>query len=181
MCNNFKCSLIAIQCKNTVQWCVQCVGLALYIVPGSTLFIAFPVRCWWWGLDTQNAGIKVYSSGWRLAAVPPKQIAFCCVDWGPLRTKVCFSRGARGPCTRPCTLRPASGERGGSVSGQGPLQRWKDNLSPPATPPCPPPVSLDLMRRQTICERWHGQIGPKGYEWETSKPAHVSANVKGFV
>lgn len=42
----------------------------------------------------------------------------------------------------------------------------------------PPLLPLDLMRRQTICEWWHGRIGPKGYEWETSKPAHVSVDVK---
>lgn len=64
-------------------------------------------------------------------------------------------------------------EKDGSVSRSGPQEWWKDNS--------PPLLSLDLMQRQTICEQWHSQIGPKGYEWETSKPAHVSVTVKGFV
>lgn len=67
-----------------------------------------------------------------------------------------------------------SGEKGTAQSaGQGHGSDEKIIL--------PPLLSLDLMRRQTICEQWHSQIGPKGYEWETSKPAHVSATVKGFV
>lgn len=81
--------------------------------------------------------------------------------------------GAKGPFAGLCTPRAVWGERNGSVSRPGPRERWKDNS--------PPLLSLDLMRRQTICEQWHSQIGPKGYEWETSKPAHVSATVKGFV
>lgn len=48
--------------------------------------------------------------------------------------------------------------------------RWKDN-SPLA----------DHMRRGAACERWQSKIKQKGYEWETSKPAHVSGPVKGFV
>lgn len=115
--------------------------------------------------------IKVWGSGRRpaVACSPTEQIACCCADWGLPHTQSMKSVDSRGQ--GPAWW--AQGERNGSVSKPGPLERWKDNSHPP------PP--LDLMRRQTICEQWQSQIGPKGYEWETSKPAHVSVDVKGFV
>lgn len=80
---------------------------------------------------------------------------------------------AQGPMCWALYSRTVWREKDGSVSRSGPQEWWKDNS--------PPLLSLDLMQRQTICEQWHSQIGPKGYEWETSKPAHVSVTVKGFV
>lgn len=107
--------------------------------------------------------------GWQ----KPHQTDCLLLRWPrTIANKSVFSRD-QGPAP---ALSDQPREKGKAQSaGQGPLERWKDNST------LPPPVSLDLMRRQTICEWWHGQIGPKGYEWETSKPAHVSANVKGFV
>lgn len=103
------------------------------------------------------------SSWLRLEAgsSPTKQIACCCVDWGPLHTKVCFP-GTEGPRTGPCTLRPASGERKGSVSGQGPLERWKENSPlPPACVAGPHAASnhLWVVTRPDWAERiWVGNF-----------------------
>lgn len=66
--------------------------------------------------------------GWQ----QPYQTDCLLLCW--LRTtahKSVFSRH-RGPAYWPLhSLRPASGERKGSVSGQGPLERWKDNSPRP--------------------------------------------------
>lgn len=86
-----------------------------------------------------------------------RQIACCRADWGLQHTKH-EKCGLPGPTTGLVgpALPDQPREKGMAQSArQG---HWSDEKIIP-----PPSLPLDLMRRQTICEQWQSQIGPKGY------------------
>lgn len=98
-------------------------------------------------LCSQEAGIKVCGSGWRLAAAPPGRLPAVVLTEGHC-TEKCVFQGARARVLSPALSEQPRVKGQAQSAGYG---YWSDEKIIPPYPPLP--VSLDLMRRQTICER----------------------------
>lgn len=143
----------------------------------SFLLLCHVVRVLW-------PGVKLWDQvcSHRQLAAPPTRLPAVVLTENCSRQRM-KKHGFPGPKARTVGFALPDWPREKGMAQSASKGHWSDEkiIQHPHPHPPPLPQLLDLMQRQTICEQWQSQIGPKGYEWETSKPAHISVDVKGFV